>query len=99
MTRRKGERPIPHLLDSWSSDHPVAHAIATGSRWFDAWSMQKSMPRVRLVKQTGIASSRLDAISHGDRVSRAEVDALARAWSISAGDLIASMPDPALVID
>ena len=38
-------------------------------------------------------------IDRGGQVSRAEVDALARAWDISSGDLIASMPSPDLVID
>ena len=95
--RRKGEKPIPRLLDRWSPAHPVAHAIATGSPWFQAWQMQKCTPTVRLARQTGIAAARLAAIGAGDRLSRAELDALARAWTISAGDLIASLPDPGLV--
>lgn len=97
--RRKGERPLAKRLDSWSPEHPVAHMIATGSGWFDAWIMQKSTPLVRLARQTGISTARLMTIHAGDRVSRAEIDALACAWSISAGDLIASMPDPAPVVE
>jgi hypothetical protein len=31
------------------------------------------------------------ALYDGDKVSRAEIDALARAWSISSNDLIASI--------
>ncbi|WP_157215879.1 hypothetical protein [Flavisphingomonas formosensis] len=97
--RRKGERTIPQQLDLWSPAHPVAHAIATGSAWFHAWQMQKCTPVVQLAKQTGIAAARLAGIAAGDRLSRAEIDALARAWTISAADLIASLPDPALVRD
>ncbi|WP_150291149.1 helix-turn-helix domain-containing protein [Sphingobium estronivorans] len=97
--RRKGEQPIPRLLDSWSQDHPVANMIRTGSSWFAAWQMQKLTPAVKLARQTGIAPARLAAISAGDRVSRAELDALARAWNISAGDLAASMPDKRLLVE
>jgi len=99
MSRRKGERPIPRLLDSWSESHPVANMIRTGSHWFAAWQMQKCTPTAKLVRQTGIAAARLTAISYGDRVSRAELDALARAWNVSAGDLEASMPDKGLVVE
>jgi len=97
--RRKGEKRIPRLLDRWSPEHPVAHAIATGSSWFTAWQMQKCIPIAKLAKQIGIAAERLTAIGHGDHLARTELDALARAWTISAGDLIASMPDPSLVLD
>lgn len=97
--RRKGERPIPRRLDEWSPAHPVAHAIATGSKWFTAWQVQKCTPVDKLARQTGISPTRLLTIDAGDHVSRAEIDALARAWTISSADLIASMPDPALVRD
>lgn len=99
MTRRKGERPLARPLENWSAQHPVARAIATGSRWFDAWIGQQSTPLVRLARQTGISAARLMTIQSGDRISRAEIDALARAWRVSAGDLIASMPDSALVVE
>lgn len=97
--RRKGERPIPQRLDTWSSQHPVAHAIATGSRWFDSWLCQKATPIEKLARKTGMSRARLLAIAMGDRLSRAEADALSIAWAISTNDLIASMPDPAMVID
>lgn len=99
MSRRKGERPIPKPLDQWPQDHPVAHSIRTGSHWFAAWQMQKCTPNVKLAKQTGIATDRLMAINYGDRVSGAELDALARAWNISAGDLEASIGDASLVVE
>lgn len=97
MSRRKGERPIARPLDSFSHDHPVARCIREGDPWFYAWQRQRATPFERLARQTGIAAARLMTISRGDRVSRAEVDALARAWEISTGDLIASMPSPDLV--
>lgn len=89
--RRKGERPLPIHLDNWHKGHPVAHVIETGSHWFQAWLTQKNTPYVRLTALTGIPSHRFTAISGGDVVSRAEIDALACAWSISARDLIASI--------
>lgn len=97
MSRRKGERPIVRPLDGWSHDHPVARCIREGDPWFYAWQRQRATPMERLARQTGISVPRLMTISRGDRVSRAEVDALARAWEISSGDLIASMPSPDLV--
>ena len=77
----------------------MAHAIATGSYWFSAWMEQKATPIGALAKQTGISAARLLAIDAGDSLSRAELDALARAWAISAGDLIASIGSVASVVD
>ncbi len=99
MSYRKGFPRIPITLDTWSERHPVAKSIASGSYWFDAWVSQRTTYYSRLSHLTGIPANRFIAISQGDRVSRAEVDALARAWSISANDLIASMPSPDLVVD
>ena len=99
MSRRKGERPIARPLDTWSNDHPVARMIREGDSWFYAWLYQRATPLVKLARQTGISVPRLMTINNGDRVSRAEVDALARAWSISVGDLIASMPSRNLVVE
>ncbi len=97
VVRRKGERPLPVYLDTWSDMQPVARAIATGSWWFDAWVAQKATPYDALSRLTGIPQKRLATISARDRVSLAELDALARAWSISAADLRASVP-PELVV-
>lgn len=91
--RRKGEQPPIRFLDAWSDVHPVARTIATGNDWFYAWLSQKCTPFPLLARRSGLDPARIRAISAGDRVSRAEIDALARAWSVSAGDLIASMPD------
>ena len=89
--RRKGEQSIPKVLHRWDESGYVAENIASGTHWLDAWLTQNNTPFVRLSAMTGIPAARFMAIIRGDAVSRAEVDALARAWSISAGDLIASM--------
>ena len=99
MSRRKGEKPVIAPLDRWSPDHPVAHMIATGSKWFSAWVAQKATPIFQLARKTGIKPARLMALEMGDYISRAELDAISVAWGVSTGDLIASMPDPSLVID
>ena len=97
--RRKGERPVAKLLDSWSATHPVARAMATGSTWFQAWAEQKGTPLARLTRHTGMSQARLLAIDSGDRISRAELDALSIAWSVSAADLVASLPDQTLIVE
>jgi len=61
--------------------------------------MRKATPIVRLSKLTGIPGSRLLSLSSAERVSRAEIDALARAWVISSTDLIASIGDQAIVVE
>lgn len=94
MTRRKGERPIERPLDRFTPDHPVARTISQGDHWFYAWLAQKSTPLVRLARITGIPAERFFPIQRGGDVSRAELDALARAWSVSTQDLIRSMAEP-----
>lgn len=89
--RRKGEQKLPKMLERWDPGGHIAQSIETGTHWLDAWLMQNGTPYVRLSALTGIPIQRFPAITRGDAVSRAEIDALARAWSISAGDLIASI--------
>lgn len=97
--RRKGEKPVLKYLDQWHSKHPVAHMIETGSHWFGAWVFQKNTPIFRLSKASGLRPERISAISAGDDISRAELDALARAWSISAGDLEKSINSACKIVD
>lgn len=99
MSRRKGERPVPQRLQHWSDDHPVARAIRDGDYWFYAWLAQMATSYVRLTKRTGITVNRLIAINNRDAISRAELDALARAWSISAADLEASIAGATTIVD
>lgn len=99
MVRRKGERPIPKQLAEWGPAHPVARMIRTGDRWFTAWSQQTCTPLAKLEGLTGIPRLRLLAIEQGSDVSRAEVDALARAWCVSGASLMDSIADAVSVID
>ena len=89
--RRKGEGLIAKKLEQWDPDGHIAQSIATGTHWLDAWIMQNGTPYVRLTALSGIPTQHFAAITRGDAVSRAEIDALAGAWSMSAGDLIASI--------
>jgi hypothetical protein len=97
--RHKGQHPIPMTLDQWSNRHPVASDIRDGTHWLHAWLAQKTTPYARLSKLTGIPSQRFDAIRQGDVVSRAEIDALARAWGVSANDLIKSIDGRSTIIE
>lgn len=97
--RHKGQQPIPQMLDHWSNDHPVASDIRDGTFWFQAWLTQKTTPYARLSRLTGIPAQRFDAIQQGDAVSRAEIDALARAWAISANDLIKSIDCQSSIVE
>ena len=97
--RRKGERPVPKRLLHITPSSPVMRMIATGDSWFNAWTFQQSTPLARLARTTGLDVARLHAIQRGDRISRAEIDALARAWCVSAEGRIGTLPDRALVID
>lgn len=97
--RRKGERPVARPLLDITPSSPVMRMIADGDHWFTAWTMQQATPLAQLARTTGIPAARLHTIQQGDRVSRAEIDALARAWSASAEGLIGTLPDRALVVD
>ena len=99
MSRRKGEQPVPQRLQRWSDDHPVARAMRDGDRWFYAWLAQMATPLAKLAKRTGMPVNRLIAIDQGDALSRTELGALARAWSVSAGDLETSIAGAAEIID
>jgi hypothetical protein len=99
MVHRKGERPVSRPLDRWRPDDPVARAIERGDRWFYAWQSQKVMPTAKLAQMTGILAARLLTIEHGGTISRAELDGPSRAWSVSNGDLIASMGGTVEILD
>jgi hypothetical protein len=97
--RRKGERPVVKQLTRWSPDHPVARAIGDGDHWFKAWQMQECTPDQKLSRLTGISTGRFVAMELGYAVSKAEVDALGRAWGVSSADLIESMGNSTTVVD
>lgn len=91
MNRRKGEQRLPKMLVQWSDHHPVAQAIGSGDYWFDAWVNQQCTPLGRLAGITGIPILRLLAIARKDAVTQTEIEALARAWCVSASDLLKSI--------
>lgn len=93
MSRRKGERPIPKEVRAYSWDHPVAHWIADGDGWFDAWVGQMCTPYAVLTRRTGITSERLFELSFGDAPTLSEIDALAKVWLVPPEGLIASIAD------
>lgn len=97
--RRKGEQPVPKWLNVLTADSHVVRNIAEGEYWFDAWLGEECTPIATLSRRTGISLARLTAINRGDRVSRAEIDALARAWSVSSQDLISTLPSTDFVVE
>jgi len=96
--RRKGEQPVAKRLTQITPTSPVVISIAEGDHWFDAWVAEACTPWGRLARLTGIPGPRFTAIRAGDKISRAEIDALARAWSVSSADLIGTLPDPSIVV-
>lgn len=98
--RRKGERPVDksQFYSPYDDSHPVARAIRTGSRWFEAWQFQNALPTVRLAKLTGISPGRIAQLNHGAPVLEGEVALLASVYGVQTADIIASLPDPAHLI-
>lgn len=98
--RRKRERPVDksQFYSPYDDSHPVARAIRTGSRWFEAWQFQNALPTVRLAKLTGMSPDRIAQLNHGAPVLVGEVMALASAYGVQPDDIIASLPDPGLLI-
>jgi len=97
--RRKGERKIPrdYLYEPYGGGHPVARSIATGTTWFEAWCFQNTLTWPRLKKATGIEAERAMQIVRGAPITRAELDALAKACGVQPSDIIASLPDARLL--
>lgn len=98
--RRKGEKPVNHrqFYQPYDNDHPVARAIRSGSRWFEAWQFQHCRPNAELVRKTGIAPDRLEELRHGAAVAEGEVAVLAAAYGVQPSDIIASLPDHHLLL-
>lgn len=96
--RRKGEQPVAKRLVQITPTSPVVISIAEGDHWFDAWVAEACTPWSKLARLSGIPGPRFSAIRGGDKISRAEIDALARAWSVSSEDLIRTIPDRDLVV-
>jgi plasmid maintenance system antidote protein VapI len=76
----------------------VHHSIATGSQWFNAWLAQYCTPLTPLARKSGVPVSRLVAFVKGGPITKDEVAKLAQVWGHEPDDIIASLPDPALLI-
>lgn len=98
-SKHKGEQPVDQGLfyRPYGADHPVAHMIRTGSGWFEAWQVQSNLDETRLSRRISMAPARIRQLRHGAPVKRAEVDALAQAYGVTADDIIASLPTPDLL--
>jgi hypothetical protein len=83
LVHRKGERRIVKQVQSYNADHPVAGSIRRGSRWFDAWVMERTTSYPVLTKRTKIAGDRLSQLSHGADPTDAEVELLAYVWFVT----------------
>lgn len=101
MGRRKGAAKLPRDLyyRPYDEAHPVARAIATGSHWFDAWCFQYALTWPRLKRATGITPARAMQIARGAPIAPAELVDLAKACGVQPPDIIASLPDAALLGD
>jgi hypothetical protein len=89
--RRKGERKIVKTVEPYGADHSVARAIGRGSRWFDAWVMQRVTPYAVIARRTGIAESRMVDFARGAVPTRAEIEALAMFWYVTPDGLAESI--------
>lgn len=98
MRRATWRKPPGWMYEPYSARHPVALAIATGDRWFYAWAFQYSLNGPRLKKLTGIMPDRATELHHGAPVRLEEVEALAKACDVQPSDIIASLPDPELLL-
>lgn len=96
--RRKGEQPVPREVRDFTPDMPVARMIREGDAWFDAWNAQEATGGDRLRKRSRIPAERLAEIATGSTITGAELQALAKAWWITPEGLLASMPDPTIVV-
>lgn len=99
MAHRKGFPRIPLKLDEWDKNSPTARDIRQGTHWFDAWQAHRGMIDTRISHLSGIPRERFYAMRQGDKISRAEVDALACVFSVSANDLIKSMDSRNRIVD
>ena len=95
--RRKGEKPVVKSWQDWGPKHPVANMIASGDPWFRAWCVQASIIPAKLAKLSGVEIGRINAIDMGDVVSRTELEAFAAVWGVDPAQVMASLPDPALL--
>ncbi|MEG3124813.1 hypothetical protein [Sphingomonas sp. GB1N7] len=98
-SRHKGAQPVVRSWMPWGQKHPVFEAIKTGDKWFYAWIAQAGTPWAKLSKKSGVSMGRIQAIDLGDVIVRSELLAFAAVWEVDPAQVIASLPDPALLIE
>lgn len=96
--RRTGEKKLTRIWPEWGPKHPVARNIATGNRWLDAWIGEAATPWEKMSRASGVPMGRIRAISGGDRLTRAELNAFAAAWNVDSQQVEASLGDPLLLV-
>lgn len=81
------------LYVPYGPDCPVARMIATGNTWFDAWRCQYVTRR-----KLAIPAGRIEQLRGGAPVLASEIAVLAAHYGVPAQDIIASLPDPDLLV-
>lgn len=101
MIQRRNRPHIPRdfLYEPYGPGHAIARAMASGTHWFEAWTFQYALYGERLRKMAGIGPARAEALRRGAPITRAELDGLAVACGVQTADVIASLPDPALLVE
>lgn len=99
MRRNKPNIPRDYLYEPYGPAHPLARTIGEGTPWFTAWVFQYALNYPRLKKATGICPDRANALERGAPITRPELEALAKACGVQPSDVIASMPDPASMME
>ncbi|QNA85940.1 helix-turn-helix transcriptional regulator [Sphingomonas sp. So64.6b] len=92
------EQPGPIFRQQLAKDHPVASMMATGDPWLLAWRGQALVRLDQLARDTGIPVVRLFDIERGESITLEELISIARVIHADPAELIASLPDPALLI-
>lgn len=93
MVYRKGERPLAKDVIDYSSNHPVAGAIADGDHWLDAWLGQMCTPWDAIARRTGISRSRIEELNDDAEPTPDEIDMLAALWRVTPDGLRRSIAE------
>lgn len=84
---------MARLYVPYSPTCPVAHMIATGNGWFDAWRFQFVTRR-----KLAIPADRVEQLRRGAAVFASEIAMLADHYGVPVQDIIASLPSPDLLV-
>lgn len=76
VVRRKGERPLPVYLDTWSITHSAAQSVARGTWHLDASVGQTATTYKKRSRSASISPLRLAVISANGWMSLADMTGL-----------------------